>query len=168
MSVTNNKHGSRKLILSLLAASFIGIILKTIIGIYDLNDINQQIIRAIDNQCAEKEECYIFLSEITNFEWDMVSIYIMGGNWAETNEALGLTSDKTELQDGIVFSNNGKIVKISTSSYDFTSNTHPQLSYWIERIESDPYYKSYSYEAILLAKKIKLDDGGYRYILIAE
>ena len=168
MLQTNKKHRIKKLVLSLLVVSFGIIMFKTITVIYESNGIEHQIIRAIDNQCNEEGECYISLLEITDFEWDTVSVYITGGNWIEINNALGLTSDKTELQDGIVFSNNGKVVQVVTSIYDFTSNTHPKLSYWVERTKGEPYFRSYTRNsAILFAKKLK-DGENYRYILIAE
>lgn len=130
--------------------------------------IENQIIRAIDLQCVEEGECYIVLSEITEFEWDTVSVFMSGGDWVEINDALGLSASDTELQNGIVFSLKNEIVEKHISSYNYNDGTHPQLACWVERDIDAPYYKSYTFDhAILLAEKIKLEDGRFRYILYA-
>lgn len=125
--------------------------------------IENAIIRAIDLECPQEGTCYISLAEATNFRWDSVSVYINGGDSAE----LGIGYIEPFV-DGIIFYQNGHVIRDHSSYYHFPQDTYPRLSYSVERGTSKEYFKNYTYdEALLFAEKIKLENGKYRYILVA-
>ncbi len=131
------------------------------------SDIERKIIVAA-NQCIDGEgACEIDLAEIfTGFEWDTVSIFV-GGNSKQIRENLGIDHD---ISDGIVFSLNGKPIRVATSTYQFPQDVPPDVGYHIERASAEaPYYISLSREnAIVLVKKYAFHNDQYKYLVYCE
>lgn len=159
----NEMHLNKKCIYTItvliIAALMIGFFIKK------SSSLERRIIYAINQSCDAEGNCTIDMTEIANFSWDTVSIFV-AGNSPQVMEALGVYPD---ISDGIVFSRNGEIVMMLTSTYDFTHNNPPKISFYLleEPQETGLYYKSYSYgEAILYGKKNRQPNGLYKYMVL--
>lgn len=142
-------------------------LLFTAIHFVRSNSIENRIIRAIDKQCESEGECIISLPEITDFDWDFVSIFVTGGDSYALKNELGIGDRSIDFQDGIVFSHRGRVVKVHTSSYDYNREMQPRLGYGIVHELGRPQStrKKYPYNsAFLKAQKIRQGDG-FRYML---
>lgn len=133
-----------------------------VLSMYQRSYIQNRIIRAIDQQCGGEGECIIDLSQLMDFEWDSVTVFTAGASRSSMERIMGGSTMKIDISDGIVFCWKGKAVKIHTSSYYANNDVSPKLSYWVEGDD----YRTYSYnDAYLHAKKIKRENGSYRYVL---
>lgn len=124
-------------------------------------DINNLIIKEIDNKCAPNSTCQISISEITNFKWDKMVVFQVGSSNDEISEALGVDyKSSTDLLSGMVFAYNKKIV------YEKRIPHNPEhsnkLEYIIEKKPHEPNCVSFTPDnAVLKGSKEEIDNVFY-------
>ncbi|OPX43988.1 hypothetical protein CLHUN_20130 [Ruminiclostridium hungatei] len=127
----------------------------------------ENLIKAIDNECGEKNSCQIQMKDVTNFKWDKVVIFQVGSSNKEISKALDAEyKGATDLISGMVFVYNNQIADEELVPYD--PENPNKLQYFIEKKSGEPNCLSFSADdAVFEGSKDKID-GTYYYKITAR
>lgn len=103
------------------------------------NKINEKLIKAIDEKCGQNDSCAISIKEITNFEWDKVAIFGIGGSNSEISKLLGVNyNDSVDLKSGIIFVLKDNIVCKQDYSYNPEIHDNNKIFIFLDKKPYDP------------------------------
>lgn len=143
------------------------VICISIISIIVITSNHQRLSNKITDYCDKNTQISseIKLSDFTDFEWDNVIIYRYPVTAKEISEFAGIDYEKAlDIQSGMIFVKNGKVVYEEEFETDFES-VSPFMIYPYADINSEFKINSFSIEdAVFISEKIRYDNEN-RYIL---
>lgn len=128
---------------------------------------SEKMIKVIDNQLSQNNDCKISIESITDFKWDKMVIFQVGSSNDEITKALGVKyNGRTDLTSGMVFVLNKKVVHEERVPYD--PEHQNIIQYIIEKKPNEPSCVSFTPSNALFKGSREEIDGVFYYTITAK
>ena len=144
------------------------VILLFFVGCQSKNsNFSESIIKTLDTNCNNSNECKISMQEITDFKWDKMAVFGIGSSNSEISKALGVRFESsTDLMSGIVFVLGNKIVYEERVPYN--PERAAKLEYIVEHKAGGTNCVIYTPDNAILKGSKNKSDRSYYYKVIAS